>query len=50
VNSKDKLNIFWVGAAILTGVYVVNTVGSGLISLIVIVAVIAWAMNKGHIR
>ena len=50
MNAQDKLNIFWVGAAILLGLYVVNTAGAGLISLIVIVAAIAWATNKGHIR
>ena len=50
MNARNKLNGFWIAAAIFGALVVVNTANSGLIFLIVAAALIAWATSNRHIR
>ena len=50
MNARNKLNSFWIFAAIVVALVVVNTASSGLIFLVMATAVIAWASSSRHIR
>lgn len=49
MNARNKLNAFWLIAAIALGLMLIGD-GSKLLLLIVVGGVIAWAVSQGHIR
>ena len=50
MNARGKLNGLWCAVAILIGLIVVGTVGSDLVFLVVVAAVILFAIRGGNIR
>ena len=50
MNARGKLNVLWCAVAILIGLIVVGTVGSDLVFLVVVAAVILFAIRGGNIR
>ena len=50
LNARNKINAFWLAAVILGGIVLADAVGSSFVFVIVMIAGLAWASSKRHIR
>lgn len=50
MKARDKLNVWWIVAAGFAALAVAGAFGSNLLFVVLLLAALAWAVHRRHIR